>query len=99
MFEIYKYLWALKGHQTTINTPQLTNDEQIRQAKHYGLTLERIVYDIRKHLDQEKKIIKCFKCNTFGNLPTVVHSKKDVQDVIIQTQIAKVTPTRKGGSA
>ena len=46
--ENFKHLVKKNGRDTTMITFPLTNDEQIRQAKHYSLPFEGIVYDIRE---------------------------------------------------
>ena len=66
--ENFQRLVKKNGRETTLITFQLTSDEQIKQAKHYGLTFEGIVYDIKEYVDREKKIIECSKCNKFGHL-------------------------------
>ena len=65
--ENFKCLVKKNRCETTLITFQLTSDEQIRQAKHYGLIFDGIVYDIREYVDCEKKILKCFKWNKFGH--------------------------------
>ena len=52
--ENFKRLIKKNGRETTLVTFQLNSEEQIRQAKHYGITFEGIVYVIREYVDKEK---------------------------------------------
>ena len=81
--ENFKRLIKKHGRETTLITFQLNSEDQIRQAKHYGITSEGIVYDIRKYVDKEKKLLNVSNVINLGILQIIVNNRKGVLDAII----------------
>ena len=56
------------GDSTTLVLFKLKTECEEQHAKRFGIKIDNKIKYIRKYVNKEKLMVRCFKCNKFGNL-------------------------------